>query len=1104
MTIASASLNTMPAKVWINEFLFIRELFRGPNGKPLYSYHVTENEYRSLIKLLISNFKKSHYTSSSVHLSACFCLFVSEHYRRDYNSSWSWSGAEEVLETELSPQHRASLTSIGLTYWQRPIRSRENGNDWLGSLFAEGGLPWPLVQSTTHGFGKAVHRGIKHFYRTEGNRRTTADLMADFENELPLLFRNLETRQLLAGIVDQLMYLAEQYPLKDQQDPTSYLDQVAPGWANTFPIPLDENNAHLLLNEWLRDAGQKRQERKEALEKAKAFTCEHFLHGTPLQWSVRTELTLPSETMIQINVKSLNSTRLELAYYEGELLLARGPAVYGQISEQGINVRFSNTQVTLERRKVDEPISLRLLDNGYMVHCLFFDDSALDYIEAPLIFEYRSERWQLIASSSCSLTSDLIRLRAPQGFTLNSDSKDQLVLGEDQEQGLWVESSESLSLARGDEHYSITLKQESENNEKPILTGVFALYDTIPSMVYMGWPKLELPDGFPYAKEELLEFVNGQPLDRQQPLNWGAIRYTVRTRSGALLLHRRFGVLPRDFSISLFPESPDHPARLFAKGAAELDLHIASNSLKVQQVEHTLYLQHLAETPPSSFTLEAGQNLPPVQLRLPYPYQGARLLDQNDNPSSACELTLNELLGHRIVLTSGQPQGQTFHLQLQLLTAEQPHPKRIFSIQVGSKPVMLSLFSYLNDIQNMLGAVNEQDAYIRLSLETGQPLLKLDIRRYNSHMQWEGRDEFFIRNASNKIVLDGAKAEAMLLSDPKRTPLLLNEKTTENIGTGSFEVPSVMQSCGPWLIYPSESSAVHFRPALYLAPENNEGSDVHATSLHRAAELFHPVHNPHVIDEQVAAMAENFNHSGWQYLADLKQNYRHLPLSSFEAWKALARSPEALSFAVFRLELDEVFCSRIRDELAVIWETIPLPLWVKANQLFHKSMLQTGLPEVLINNLVSNRASVLRSIVSGFDYLGDYLSTGNRYSLTTISPEQILPFWYQDLRRLHADNRNWPTQLSSELTSWMQKQALPPQVKALSLVDFTDAVTYLPIFMAFVTAGRANITDLPATHAYLKFAIRVVADFDRQGWFMPVHALMVSYLLASPNTKQEL
>ena len=318
---------TTAAKAWLSELLFIRTMFKGPDGKPLYSYHVTESEYRSLIEMLSSYFRRGSVQNYSTHLAACFCLFVSEQYRRDYNSSWSWSGPETILGISLSPQQHASLTRSGLAYWNRPIRFRENSRDWLGSLFAEGGLPWPLVQSESHGFGRAVRRGIKHFYRTEGNRRTTADLMADFENELPLIFRNLETRRLLAGIVDQLMYLVEHYPLKDQQDPANYLDKVAPGWTDAFPIPLDESNARTLLNDWLRDAGQKRQERKEALEKARVFTCEHFLHGTLPQWLIRTELILPQEATFVVDPTSLGSTRLELAYYEGERLLARGPAV---------------------------------------------------------------------------------------------------------------------------------------------------------------------------------------------------------------------------------------------------------------------------------------------------------------------------------------------------------------------------------------------------------------------------------------------------------------------------------------------------------------------------------------------------------------------------------------------------------------------------------------------------------------------------------------------------------------------------------------------------------------------------------------------------------
>ncbi|WP_417420730.1 STY4851/ECs_5259 family protein [Halomonas sp.] len=1090
---------TTYAKAWLSEFLLTRAMFKGPDGTPLYSYHVTEAEFRSLVELLRSYFKRGSVANSSTHLAACFCLFVSEQYRRAYNSSWSWSGPEALLGASLSSQQHASLTDTGMAYWKRPIRLRENGRDWLGSLFAEGGLPWPLVQSESHGFGRAVRRGIKHFYRTEGNRRTTADLMADFENDLPLIFRNLETRRLLAGIVDQLMYLVEHHPLKDQEDPTNYLDQAAPGWTDAFPIPLDESNARTLLNDWLRDAGQKRKERQETLGRTKDFSCEHFLHGILPQWLIRTELILPHEAEFAIDPTSLNSTRLELAYYEGERLLARGPSVYGQLTEKGIKARFSNPQVTLERCKPGELLSLRLLDNGRVVHCLYFDGSALDYHDVPLIFESRSERWQLVALSSCSLSSKFVRIRIPDGFDTISKDHDLKHLPKDQENGLWIEASSDFTLIKGDDRYLVELNQTDSDDSKPTLSGVFALYESSHSMVFLGWPNLELPEGYPHAKDDLLEFINGELLDRRVISHYGSVRYTLRTRSGKTLMQRRFGVLPKDFSILLLPEVREQPARLQIKGATQLDPQIVSNALVVEQSEDSLYLRYQGDTPPSTFRIEVGRGLPPLRLQLPYPYQGARLLDHSGNPSGARELLLADLLGYRISLSSGLTQGQTFYIQLELVCEERPHPQRTYSIRVGSAPVMLNLFSYLADMQSMLGAVDEQDAYIKLTIEAEQLLLKIDIRRYGGQLEWEERDVFHIGGVSKRAVLDGVNAEAMLLSDPKQTPLQLIEKTSESVGTGSFKIPQAMQSRGPWLIYPADNSDIHFRPALYLIPENRLDTAAEIFSLHRAAELFHPWRNPYVIDQQIAAMAEDFNHSGWQYFADLKQNYHHLPLSSFETWKALSRNYEALSFAIFRLEMDEPFCVRIRDELAVIWETIPLPLWVRAYRLFQDSMRLTGLPEALVNNLVSNRANVLRFIVSGFEYLGDYLSTGNRSSLTKLPPENVLPIWYQGLRRFHEANQNWPTLLGRELSDWIEEQELPPLVKTLSLTEFTDAVTYLPVFMAFVTAGRARITDLPSTPAYLKFAIRLISDFDRQGWFVPAHALMVSYLLASQD-----
>ena len=1096
-----------PLKAWLAEFLFTRGMFRGPNEKPLYGYQVSEHEYLSLKEELRQNFELASHPIYSGNWAACFCLFVAEYFRREYDAQdggWSWAGPEKRLGHNLSTQQHATMTSKGLEYWGRPIRQRECGRDWLGSLFAEGGLPWMLVQSETHGFGRAVRKGLKHYYRTEGGRRTTSDLMADCENYLPQTFRNLETRQLLAAIVEQLMSLAKHYPLKDQADPAAYLDQHNPGWPSDFPIPLDEENARSLINEWLKDAVQRRQERTEVKAKASYFSCEHHLHGQLPAWHIRSELLLPSETSLAIDLSQLSTTRLELGFYEGEQLLARGGAVYGQLVEDGLKVRFPNPQITLTRKNIRETVSLRLLENGRPVHIFHFDDSAFDIDEQPLVFESRSDTWCLVGSATCALTASSVRIRLPQSAVVEDGTA--LELAREGSGACWIEASEDLCIRKADELYLIELNQAAEAALKPSLAGTFALFDSNPSTIFIGWPRLELPAKFLYRQDQLLQFANGQDLSGMRNSNRaGFMRYCIRSVQGKTLLHRGFGVLPDSFSLSLFPAINNQPARMLVRNGQTLQMQIRDSNLTTRDGEsdqgRLIYLHAKGGEPPATFTLEisSDSSVEPVQLRLPYPFQGARLIGSDDKPSSNRELILDELLGMRIALSSGLTQGQDFHLQLELISQAKPNPKRHYVIRVGQTPLLLNLFSYQSDMLQMLGAVNEQDAYIQLTLETEQRLLRFNVRRYNGCIQWEDSSIFSITAIASTAILSNVKVEAMLLPDPKRTPVQVTERTSEGVGTGCFVPSNAMEGNGPWLLYPAKGSVVQFRPQLYIHSTNFAESSGEVHSLHRATQLFHPQRAPQVIDEQMESMASDLNHSGWQYLADIKQNFSNLPLCSFESWLSLSRNPAALAAAVFRLEMDEAFCGRIRDELAVIWECLPLPLWVSTYANFRGWLTQLGLPGAMIESLEINRKTVLRSVVSGFDYLGDYLSTGDKRSLKKAPVEYVLPGWYQELRRNHESNQKWPTELGQELSTWTDKQDLPRLVKALSLSEFSDAVTYLPIFMAHVTAGKTTLSALPGEDAYLKFAIRMVSDFDRQGWYTCVHATLVSYLLASSD-----
>ena len=1103
-----------PLRDWLSLFLLVRQSSRYPDGRPLYSYQVTSNEYVELRDLLKEHRAFALQGRYADAWAACFCLFVAECFRREYDASesgWAWSTFERRLDCTFTQQQHAELVTAGLArYWKRPIHQRERGRDLLGSIFTEGGLPWLLVQSESHGFGRAVRKGLKHFYQAEHARRTTSDLMGDFESFLPQTFRNLETRQLLAGIVEQLMHLAADYPLRDQPDPAAYLDKHHPVWREAFPIPLDETNARGLINEWLKDAGQRRVEQKEHEERAIAFTSMHRLQSLPPEWNILTELVLPKTTVISLAERCLTTTRMEMYFYEGEKLLAKGGVVYGQLAEGELRVRFPLTHISLIRRVPTEPVSLHLIENGKPVHIFHFEDSALELEDLPLVFERRGDDWWFVANASCNISSDRARIRLPAGFANPVGAV--IVLCSEPDGATWFEIKDSLRFSNGTASFCISVNDTRMMLERPALQGNVASYSSIPSTVFVGWPRLTFQEGHLSQGHSALHYVNGaQILPARMKDRAGLIRYSVRNQDGELLLQRRFGVIPTDLQVSLYPASSSRPARLDLRTTTALHVVISDHNLHntvvttTGQNATTIVLEPVGDTVPSTFSLEiSSHGHEPVVLRLPYPYQGARLIGPGGDVLESTELILDELSGMRVALSAGLPYGERFTIQMELIYPSGQRLKRHYVIDVGSIPVLLNLFSYQNDMMQMFGAVNEQDAYIRLTVETQQRLLCLNIRRYNGRIQWlEDRRKFMVVCIATNKIIEGAQSLAMLLPDPKQEPIGIPELTSEGVGVNVFAVPREMERQGPWIIYRDKSSSVLCRPELYVPAGCNDSDEIgEIHSLHNAAKIFHPVRFPRVIDEQIAAMAEDLSHSGWQYVADLKTNFSHLPLSAFESWRSISRHPETLALVVLRLEIDEAFCARIRDELAVIWECIPLPLWAVAYDRYRSWLALQSLPEVLQKSILQNRKAVLPAVVSGFEHVGDYLETGDASRLRKLQPaflEGVLPEWYQSLRRSHAANPNWPTDLGGALEAWVKRQDLPGKVTSLSQWEHSNAVTYLPIFMAYVTAGKVQFDELAVSPAYLKYVVRVVSDFDRHSWYMCVHAMMVSYLLAGDH-----
>jgi hypothetical protein len=1102
-------LATNALKAWLSEFLLVRGLFNGPLGKPLYTYQVTSDEYRQLRELLVATANKALDPVHGSKWAALFCLFTAEWFRREYDASeggWSWNGVEEKINTNFNPNQRANLVTSGLEgYWKRPIHYRENraNRDLLGSLFSEGGLPWLLVQSDSHGFARAVRFGLKNFYRTKDNRRTTFDVMAECEHYLPHSFRNIETRQLLAGIVEQLMSLVSQHPLRNVDDPAKYLDGHSPEWRKSFPIPLDEINARGLINDWLKDAGRRRQERKEKVDSLHPFTCTHQLLGNLPEWRIRTSLSLPDKATLDSPARELSITRLQMAFYEGDSLLAKGAVIYGHVIEDSVIVQFPKTEIALERRNPELALSLRLLANGHPVQTFYFEDGGLEYNESPLIFEERGDERYFVASASCRLDGDRAYVRMPGNYVLLDEAEGKPE-GVDSQGGSWLEITENVRLGNGDEVISVQLNQGTTDDLRPYLVGLTSLHNSLPNTVYLGFPRREFPEGSLNNPTNTQQYANGETVSVKRLEGFaGVVRYALKDEGGETLLRRRFGVLPIGFRVSLFSATANNPARIVVNSDSlstqvvngDIDSHSTKSS-----GDTVISIKPLGAEPPKYISLDVscGSAAEPVRLRLPYPYHGARLLGSDGLPLTKRDLILEELLGTQLVLTSDSSREQSFYITTELVAGSDQRPKRLYEVKVGQVPQVIDLFSYQPDIVQLMGAVSSQDAYIRLTIESDRRLLDMNIRRFQGRVHMDGRRRLKVTSDRFESDVLEARVVAMLVSDPKRAPVSLPEAVSEGVGTGWHEIPVGMERDGPWIIYPDIDSPTRFRPHIYVPPaESMAPHDCAVRSLHTAASQFHPIHRPTVIDEQVAEMAMDFDHSGWQYLSDLRQNYAHLPLSTFESWLSVSRNKEAVAAVVFRLGADEEFCDRLRDELAVIWDCIPIPVWIAVNERMRNWLGSRNMSEEVLSTVLESRKAVLQGITSGYECIASYLAYGNARGCVAFPLGALLPGWYQELRRTHESNRHWPTDLGEVLADWVKQQSLPKEVANLSSVYFSDAVTYLPIFMAHVTAGKTTIEQLPYSKEYVKFAIKMISDFDRVTWYRAVHAAVLSFIVSN-------
>ncbi|WP_404360505.1 STY4851/ECs_5259 family protein [Methylotuvimicrobium sp. KM1] len=1085
---------------WLTAFLTRRSL-KQPDQRPLYEYHVSNEEYVDLKRLLSECGNVANFTSDKT-ANACFTLFCAEWYRREYqrDCGWSWESIWSTLGFSFSAVELSRVVPNGLEgFWHRPIRYYESERrNFLGSLFSEGGLPFRLLKQSDSRFQTVFGKILKQYENAELLGQTTRQLVTGLIEQagLPQVFMEDTSVDLIAQIADELVAIVHLYGLDTKDEPVNELDAASPNWRERFPIPLDEETGSEFLNGLLQSASKETRTRRGT---DRQWNCTHFFTNQSSD-ALQSEISFPKEVTFNLDGDP-PSCRLELAIFEAEEQLVSLGVGYAVLEEKRARVRLKHKLVRCKRQSPSDGLTLAALYGGSKLAEIPIQNTAVAVGEVPLGFEFVDDHWQLCGQASFKTKCVDVLLLLPNGSELNVDDG----VYTDREQCLGCHTvnvqGTCVAMVLGEERFRIRIGDSASANLALDLKGHLLKWPCVPSLTFLGVPTVEWVNSEPdLGAKGAHIYLSGRPIDTcslQQQL--GRHYLSVRNNDNETLLRKRIGLLPADFKIELKSGQQSNQGSIHFYSKITCLYRLESSQVKARRVRHDDHTELSLEVegiPPAHVKVLVTPNLEsdPISIELPFPGSGYLAFDKDEKPLPK-SLPVSDLLGARIYLFGRAEQSATnYRMELSLKGNSAAHAFYTWHAKVRDKPVEVNLFNLKDQVESLLSLQTGIDQAVELSIDSN---IVCRIGRYAVGIDFGPSRRTLISSANNRKV---PKPMLMLLSEPERHPIELHSRMSQGVATGEFELPAIIDRAGPWLIVPAKSSSVTFRPVFIPGNSNPSEPVSEIRNLQRAVLTFDPKSPVNAFEPVLNAMALNPAHSSWQFLKNLYDNYGYLPLSTFEVWRALVRIPAALAMAMFKFEMSVDFISRIETEFPFLWELFPIVEIRNAAERLKHDLLQKGVREEFVPELIKKMYDCFSEAVSSYNgNIKKWLNDGSipqETQMPNAVMQHAVSTWYQELIRTRRDD-SWPAFGGTRLKRWSLTQEESP-ISFEPEMDYRNAVVYLPVFAAAVAAGKSNFDDVFANSTDAVFFLRQVRDFDNQ-WFSDMY--QYSLLRYTANNK---
>lgn len=1096
----SECISILKCTPWLSKFLNRRGL-RQPDNRPLYEYHATLDEYDEL-KLLLRSIGLPEGYKSDKGYAACFTLFCSEWYRRDYEREygWAWEPIYKTIGVSASSSEMGKIVPKGLDgYWGRPVRFYDTERrNFLGSLFSEGGLPFRLLKESNSRFQSMFSIILNQYEQAQSSNISTISLVnaAVEKSFLPVVFKEDTSVELIIRMAEQLISLVQIYDLSNHNEPVKELDLVHPKWRDSFPVPLDDDTGTNFLNGLLRTAST---ESKPRLQKNRTTICQ-FLWSENHPDAVQALVSLPEELSFSIDSEP-STTRFELAIYEdGNEIASLGPA-YATLSNSQAKMRVRKREVKFFRKNPAVSLFVVARAGGMFVGSNPLQGSEVAVGDVPLVFVSNKNEWLLQGQASCSVNGSHVLVILPKNCHLTSEH-------EDCETGFSAVGCKALKvrgrqdiIIEGDETYRIKTGREQIIQAGFSFQGKRLNWASYPDELFLGVPRI-IQKSEDLLTQHYKRFFNGtfiENCDVQEKM--GAQFISVRNQNNETLLRKKIGVLPSDFCLEIkngvqanegsIIITTQHPCLY---GLKEKTLEVGKKRLS-GSVEIILKADGI---PPASISLQITPNLAanPIVIFLPFPARGCLAFDKDQKPLPK-NLTVNDLLGARAFLFGKNGETTRYQLELRLRSRSGMQAWYEWRYSAGECPVELTLYSLREHIDNLLSLEEGIDQTVDMRIEGGGSSFTWQIRRYKYSLEYDRERQVLFANSVSNRTGQMPSPVIMLLSEPERKAVSLVSRMSEGVPVGEYELSSTIQNNGPWLVIPKQGEDAAFRPCFIAGEPMIQNDTTAIQSLQKATKLFNPRSDINTIMIVLEQMASDPAHSGWQFLRNQYDQFGYLPLATFEVWRALVQHPQALAMSLFKFEMSVDYLSRIESEFPVFWEFLPIIEVKRAATRFRNFLAQKGAPEDMQLKLLDRMFQQLGTAFPTYaSEVQIWLSQGK---LPPDFPEtmmkSIIHEWYQELLREHGESR-WPEFGGPSLFRWYTSQK-DPLIDISPDTSYRYSVTLLPVFAAAVACGKTTFDSVFENKPGAVFFLRQVRDFDSR-WF---NAIFKYYLLRNVAEK---